>query len=190
MTLEEIYNKHKKGDWPDKNSIHSYIPVYEEILAPYRHTAKNILEIGLMNGESLRMWTDYFDGTVYGMDCSETPVDGLADLKPIMAEGKYNVCIGDATNPEDIERYFKGIKFSVVIEDANHDPLQQQQIYLALKPYLAEDSIYIIEDVVPKNGIITFFDGIDPMALATTLDRRHIKNRFDDCLIIIQTNKE
>ena len=49
-TLLEIYNKFydPKTGWPDRNTTHSYIEVYEEILAPYRKKAKNILEIGLM----------------------------------------------------------------------------------------------------------------------------------------------
>jgi hypothetical protein len=97
MTLQEIYLKHKRGDWPDKGSVHSYIEFYEEVLAPYRRKAKNILEIGLMSGESLRMWSEYFTGTVYGIDCDLKPVNGLADLSGAIAEG-YNIVIGDASN--------------------------------------------------------------------------------------------
>lgn len=185
MTLEEIYNKHKKGDWPDKNSVHSYIPIYEEILAPYRHTAKNILEIGLMSGESLRMWEEYFDGNVYGMDCSETPIDGLADLRPMIAEGTHRIAIGDAANPIDIKMFFDGIKFDVVIEDANHETGQQLLIYRALKSYLSENSIYIIEDIQGIDETKQIFENLDKDKIIEILDRRHIKNRYDDVLVII-----
>lgn len=178
-TLLEVYNKHKKGDWPDKGSVHSYIEVYEEILAPYRNTAKNILEIGLMSGESLRMWAEYFTGTVYGVDCSIKPIDGLADLTQTIKDG-YNVLIGDAADPFFIEDCFKEIKFDVVIEDANHDIEQQLHIYKTLKPYLNSDSIYIIEDVQDIDQHIGWFEQMG----GGVIDRRHVKNRYDDVLVI------
>jgi|SRR6185369_1608377 len=180
-TLQEIYLKHKKGDWPDKGSVHSYIEVYEKLLAPYRFTAKNILEIGLMSGESLRMWNEYFSGMVYGMDISIKPINGLADLTQIIKDG-YNVRIGDASNPADIELNFKGMKFDVVIEDANHDIDQQLAIYKTMKPYLSGNSIYIIEDIQDIDSSRIYFEDLG----CEVIDRRHIKNRYDDVLVIIR----
>lgn len=183
-TLLELYNKHKKGDWPDKGSIHSYIDVYEEILRPYRYTAKNILEIGLMSGESLRMWSEYFAGDVYGMDCALKPIDGQADLTGAIAEG-FKIVIGDATKRSDIAKFFYGKKFDVVIEDANHDIDQQYMIYAALKPYLAPGSIYIIEDIQNID-----YDGTELKCMAENveiIDLRHVKKRYDDVLVIIRT---
>src|SRR6185369_13519508 len=99
MTLQNLYNKYydPKTGWPDKGTVHSYIEVYEELFAPYRKKAKNILEIGLMSGESLRMWTEYFSGNVFGIDCDIKPINGKADLTKAIEEGLY-VSIGDATN--------------------------------------------------------------------------------------------
>lgn len=183
MTLQEIYNKHKVGDWPDKGSVHSYIEVYEEILAPYRHTAKNILEIGLMSGESLRMWTEYFKGSwVFGIDCDIRPVNGMADLTQAIADG-LNIVIGDASNPEVIENWFKGLKFDVVIEDANHSVEQQLQIYSVLKPYMNKGSIYIIEDIQNIDETKAIFNAIG----GEVIDRRQKKHRYDDVLVIIKS---
>jgi hypothetical protein len=180
-TLLELYNKHKKGDWPDKGSTHSYIEVYKEILAPYRKTAKNILEIGLMSGESLRMWADYFDGTVYGMDCSIKPIDGKADLTQAIADG-LNIVIGDASSQMDVAKFFTGKKFDVVIEDANHDLEQQRGIFLTMMPYMALDGIYIIEDIQSvenANKLASEFN-------CEIIDLRRVKNRYDDLLAIIR----
>lgn len=185
-TLNEVCSKYKVGDWPDKGDVHSYLEVYEEVLRPYRHTAKNVLEIGLMSGESLRMWTEYFENaTVYGMDCTIKPIDGLADLTAVIAEG-YNVKIGDASNPAEIEKYFSGIKFDVVIEDANHDLEQQLKIYSILKHYLNPGAIYIIEDIQDIDSTRASFEGLDPEKTISILDRRNIKNRYDDVLVIVQ----
>ena len=180
-TLLEIYNKFydPKTGWPDKNSVHSYLPVYEEILAPYRKTAKNILEIGLMSGESLRMWDEYFTGEVFGIDCSIKPIDGKADLTKAIEDGLY-ISIGDATNPDDIERFYKGLKFDVVVEDAGHDINQQLMINRVLSPYMNEGGIYIIEDVqnIDRDGYWFNADEI--------IDRRDVKGRYDDVMILIK----
>jgi predicted O-methyltransferase YrrM len=185
-TLLELYNKHKKGDWPDKGSVHSYIEVYEELLAPYRKTAKNVLEIGLMSGESLRMWTEYFkDAVVYGVDCDVSPIGGMANLSDAIREG-YNVKIADATNALEMGLHFQGIKFDVVIEDANHDIAQQLQIFDTLLPYVAEGGIYIIEDIQNIDESRQIFETINHVKEVIILDRRHIKNRYDDVLVIIK----
>ena len=184
-TLKEICEKHKVGGWPDKGDVHSYIDVYEDILAPYRNTAKNVLEIGLMSGESLRMWTEYFDGTVYGIDVTVKPIDGLADLTSAIADG-LNVKIGDASNKDDIKKHFAGIKFDVVIEDANHDIEQQLQIYKVLRPYMSSGSIYIIEDVQDIDATRSLFESMDDKKSVEILDRRGVKNRYDDVLIVIK----
>lgn len=185
-TLKELCSKYKVDGWPDKGDVHSYLEVYENLFEPRRATAKNVLEIGLMSGESLRMWTEYFhNASVYGMDITIKPIDGMADLTQAIAEG-YHVKIGDASNPKEIEKYFKGILFDVVVEDANHNIEQQVEIYNALKPYLAKDAIYVIEDVQDIDSTRNIFETLDPKKSITILDRRSIKDRYDDVLIVIQ----
>lgn len=185
LTLKQLCAKNKRGDWPDRDSTHSYIEIYEEILDPYRDYAANVLEIGLMSGESLRMWDDYFVGHVYGIDCDIKPVGGLADLTGSIAEG-YDIRIGDATDPNVIKKFFDGIRFDVVIEDAGHDITQQLQIYEAVKPYLNKGAIYICEDVQSIDDTAWCFENLDTEKEITILDRRHIKNRYDDVMVIIR----
>ena len=186
MTLQEIYNQLKaEGHESDKGSIHSYIEVYEEILRPYRATAKNIFEIGLLEGASMRMWERYFSeqANVYGIDCDETPIGGRYDLRPIIAEGTHKIFIGDAEDQATIEKFFLGIKFDVIIEDANHSFDQQMLLYRNFKPYLNKDGIYIIEDI---QEVVPFYKYIDSEKTIETIDRRHIKNRYDDVLVVIK----
>lgn len=183
--LLEIYNKHKKGDWPDKGSVHSYIELYDWILEPYRESAKNILEIGLMSGESLRMWDEYFSGDVYGMDCDIRPHGGLADLTETIGLG-YKVCIGDAESEKEVEKYFNGMKFDVIIEDAGHHVPQQLKIYSVFKKYLNEGGIYIIEDIQNIDDDHFIFENMDLSKNVTIYDRRNVKGRYDDCLVVIK----
>jgi hypothetical protein len=72
MSLEQLVDNSKT----DKNTRHSYLSLYEELLKSKKETAKNILEIGIgssdqgiTNGGSIKLWHDYFtNATVYGLD--------------------------------------------------------------------------------------------------------------------------
>jgi hypothetical protein len=187
MTLQEIYEDLKsQGFETDKGSVHSYIEVYEEILSPYRETAKHILEIGVFQGNSLRMWSHYFKGTVYGVDCDIKPHGGLADLTGMIETGFYNIEIFDATNPELVKEHFGSIKFDVIVEDASHSIEQQVELYNLYKNYLTDNGIYIIEDIQDLDKDRNVFENLDNSKEITILDRRNIKNRYDDVLVIIK----
>ena len=185
-TLKTLCAKYKTSDFPDKDTTHSYIDVYQEVLDIYRTRAKNILEIGLMSGESLRMWEEYFDGKVWGMDCSETPINGLADLRPMIAEGGHNIIIGDATSQVDIEKHFGAVLFDVIIDDASHEINAQLKTYSIFKNYLAPNAIYIIEDIQDIDATADLFNKLDDQKDIIILDRRSIKGRYDDVLVMIK----
>ncbi len=186
-TLKSIWDSlNSQGLGSDKADVHSYLPIYEKILAPYRETAKNILEIGIFKGHSLLMWEKYFKWNVHGIDCSETPIDGMADLRPMIATGKHNIHILDATDPLQVEQHFNGMKLDIVIDDGNHVLECQLKSYNIFKNYLADDFLYIIEDVDQIERVRPFFENLDDTKKITIIDNRHIKGRFDDCLIIIQ----
>lgn len=183
MTLRDIWlNLSDKGFSSDKGDVHSYLNVYEELLTPFRDKAKNVLEIGVFKGDSLRLWEKYFSiATIYGMDCDMKPHGGLADLSQAIEDG-LNIRIGDATSPADIEKHFKNIKFDVVIEDAGHSFEQQLAIFEVMKPYMAWNSIYIIEDVQDIDRDRAAFEAMG----GQVIDRRYIKGRYDDVLVIFK----
>jgi hypothetical protein len=186
-TLNQIYRRRiGPGGFPDKGTTHSYIEVYEARLEPYRLTAKNVLEIGIFSGESLRMWEDYFENAeVHGIDCSDQPHGGMVDLRPMIAEGTHNISILDAADLSQVKKAFKGKKFDVIIEDASHQLVHQLGIYEIFKNYLNDGGIYIIEDVDKIDEVKHLFEQLDPSKKIEILDRRSIKGRFDDVLIVI-----
>ena len=187
QTLKQIYEKYiGPGGFPDKGTVHSYIEVYEERLSPYRLSAKNVLEIGLFSGESLRMWEEYFENAeVHGIDCDELPHGGMVDLRPMIAEGTHKISIIDATNSAQVKKAFGSMKFDVIIEDASHQLAHQLSIYDIFKNHLSDGGIYIIEDIDRLDEVRHLFENIDPTKKVEVLDRRAIKGRFDDVLVII-----
>ena len=58
----------------DKNTTHSYLNLYEQLLSGKKDTAKNVLEIGIGNNEkdnggSIKLWKKYFtNAVIYALD--------------------------------------------------------------------------------------------------------------------------
>jgi hypothetical protein len=186
-TLSDIYaSLARQGIKSDKGDVHSYLPVYETLLAPYRPACK-LLEIGLFKGDSMRLWEAYFPcGEIHGIDLCDQPLDGMADLRPMIAEGTHNICLMSATHPAEVERYFGGFQFDVIIEDSSHAESEQLGIYHNFRDKLAPGGTYVIEDVQDIDKSRVTFEGIDPERKVEILDRRHIKGRYDDVLVVIR----
>jgi hypothetical protein len=60
MSLVDLVDNSKT----DKNTVHSYLPLYQELLQGKKDTAKNVLEVGIgnfgdKNGGSIKMWRDF-----------------------------------------------------------------------------------------------------------------------------------
>jgi hypothetical protein len=51
MSLEQIVDNTRT----DKNTTHSYLPLYESLFKNKKETAQNILEIGIQNGGSIKV---------------------------------------------------------------------------------------------------------------------------------------
>lgn len=189
MTLSEISKQFEGPDChtgTDKGTVHGYLETYEKLLAPYRNTRGNVLEIGLMSGQSLLMWEKYFrNATVYGMDLCDQPHGGLADLRPLIAEGVHNIRLGNAAEQATVDELFGTLQFNVIIEDAGHDLDSQLAIYKNFRQRLSPGGIYIIEDVADIDASRARFEQIDPERRVEILDLRSVKNRYDDVLVVI-----
>lgn len=190
--LADIYPRYAGEDCLhgcDKGTIHDYIAVYDDLLAPYQMSARRVLEVGIMGGASLRMWEDYFgvgarDVEVWGADLCEQPL-GLADLRPLITEGTHRIALMNAEDGPSVERYFAGMMFDVIIEDAGHDLSQQVAIYRNLRHHLSPGGIYVIEDVADLDRDRAVFEALAPDRGVRIVDRRAVKGRFDDVLVVI-----
>ena len=190
-TLQQIWDDLKdQGYESDKNSVHSYLPVYENQLEPYRHTALSVLEIGVFKGDSIRLWKEYFTkATIFGIDCDEKPHGGMADLFPFVKEHIFDDRVGihifNAEDEQQAKIRFSRIKFDVIIEDAGHHIEQQLNLYNIWKHYLADGGIYIVEDVQDIDNTKDLFLRLDTET-TWIVDLRDKKGRYDDVLIVIK----
>jgi hypothetical protein len=115
------------------------------ILNNIKSTSKNILEIGIANGESLKMWKEYFDNsTIYGWD--------ILDLQHL-SEERIKTFIVNQGNQEQINNFFEynDIQFDFIIDDGSHYLNDQIVSLFNLFYHLNSGGIYIIENMWHEN---------------------------------------
>jgi len=153
-TLREIYTElvaeHAPGStgemvftFSDKGSMHSYIEFYEKYFEPYRDQA-SILEIGVMTGGSMLMWSKYFDSVfLTGVDLREGFNQELPFQKDIAyAVWKWGV---DSTDPAQTP-FLKQHRF--VIDDGAHDLESQIKTFKNYWQFVQTGGTYFVEDIV------------------------------------------
>ena len=156
MTLREIIakydiNGHEKDGGTDKDTYHSYIELYEQLLAPFIDKAITLVEIGIQYGGSMLLWQDYL------LKAHFVFVDNVDSIHPKILEhvdqervailfedgydyrGADHVCSLAESGPSG------GIDF--IIDDGPHT-LQSQIDFLQLYlPWLNKGGVALIEDV-------------------------------------------
>lgn len=171
----------------DKNTTHSYLPLYQKLLVNKKETAKNVLEIGIFNGGSIKLWNDFFvNATVYGLDTMNINDvwDGIKNNDKIILYTSI-----DAYNPNFFMNnlYNKNIKFDFILDDGPHSLEHLKQFIQLYSPLLTDDGILIIEDVQSTDWFDIFRnvvpDNLKPYI--KTYDLRSEKNRYDDLVFTI-----
>ena len=178
------------NDKTDKNTTHSYIELYEELLHKKKYTAKNILEIGIQRGGSIKLWHDYFiNATIYGLDI--IPLTETWDK--IRCEPRIKLGRFDAYNETFFINNFLGkVKFDMMLDDGPHTLESMIQFIELYTQVMADDGILIIEDVQSMDWIDELIQAVPEhlKKYVSIYDLRHIKNRYDDIVFVInkQTN--
>lgn len=168
----------------DKNTTHSYLPLYDELLCKKKFTCRNMLEVGICFGGSVELWDKYFpNGTVTALDILKEEV--LPDL--LKNQNKIRMISGDAYSPFLFSSLFRGKKFDFLIDDGCHK-LENQIKFLTMYSMLMEDDgILIIEDVGDINYFEILKENTPPnlQPYIKTFDLRKNKGRFDDLVFVI-----
>lgn len=140
MKLIEYFLSNQK-----RRMIHkpmNYFEIYEKHFAQFKNTRVRILEIGVENGGSLKMYKQYFgkDSTVIGIDINPKCMD-------LELEG-FRIYIGDQADRKFLESIMKTeIYFDIIIDDGGHLMNQQITSFEVLFKYVSNGGIYLIEDV-------------------------------------------
>lgn len=175
----------------DKNTRHSYLDLYESLLSCKKHSAKNVMEIGIGSDEnncgSIKLWRDYFtQATVYALDIIpvEQVIDELRNNERVVLYTSI-----DAYDPAFFNSTFldKNIKFDFMLDDGPHT-LDSMRMFIRLySQVMADDGILIIEDVQDMRWLEVLRNEVpgNLKKFVKTYDLRANKNRYDDIVFTI-----
>ena len=183
MSLEEIVDNSRT----DKNTWHSYLPLYQNLLISKKETAKNILEVGICQGGSIKLWSDFFtNAKVYGLDIikDEDIWEGIKNKENIIIHAST-----DAYNPYFFVDNFlnKNIKFDFMLDDGPHTLVSMLGFIKLYSNIMTDDGILIIEDVQSWDWIDKLKEAVPDhlKQYIKTYDLRSNKNRYDDIVFTI-----
>jgi hypothetical protein len=202
ITLADIHENYAT----DKGSGHNYINAYDLLFAPYQHKKMNFMEVGVLLGGSLELWNEYFtEASIYGVDdfsqvhtnsdfggidvSHDIVVDKLKKydrvtfIEPVNA--RNTKAVGDKIGSLKIE-------FDIIIDDGDHDPVSQLEVFDNFVPYLSADGVYVIEDVCGMGQAQhikkTILEKYSPLGWVPDIQIMpfNIQQRQDDILVVIK----
>ena len=143
MNLVEIGKK-----YPSNKNISGFIQLYDKYFSPYRDLKINILEIGVADGDSLRIWREYF---------SKANICGIDIDKKNFEINNTNILQGDQSDHKFLNILVKEYKaFDIIIDDGSHQAKHIIASFNYLFNYLSDNGLYVIEDLqtsyIPRYG--------------------------------------
>ena len=117
-----------------------YLRHYEKRFAPLRDTELNLIEIGVLDGASARMWAKFF---------TKAQIIGV-DINPDCrrhAEGRVRIEIGSQDDPEFLHRLVAAHPPRIIIDDGSHRSDHIISTFERLFPTLPPGGYYIVEDL-------------------------------------------
>lgn len=175
----------------DKNTLHHYLPVYDDLLASIKDSAVNVLEIGIADGGSIKLWHDYFvNATIHGIDCMllERVWDELKYKERIKlyTSSALNVKKVDAYDPQWVKSTFAGKTFDFMLDDGPHTFESQVAFINLYLPLLARGGILIIEDIADFDYLAKFKALVPSNGYSVRMyDMRNEKCRYDDIVFVV-----
>jgi len=149
---------------PEIRYPQSFTPFYNQHLEHHRQDFKKVLEIGVLFGNSLLFWDEYFpNAKIHGFDIDLSRVLECAKNFPMM--------IGDQSERSDLKRFISvyGDSFDLIIEDGGHKMDQQQISFGYLFEKVKPGGYFILEDIHTSLSANTESWGILPDLSNSTL---------------------
>lgn len=156
MTLLEILQTKKYPT--DKHTDHHYVQCfYEDAFSKYQHLNINLLEIGVLRGDSMKLWSDYFTNAnnIVGID-----LFGRCSFQRVLENIKgYNIKLHELNSIEPNKDKFDEFKslysngFDIIIDDGHHAPISQIKTFNNFSKLMNPGGLYIIEDIHDVNEI-------------------------------------
>ncbi len=154
-SLGEIGLSHNTDKAPlTARGSHNYTDLYELLFRDWRDRDVSILELGVLNGGSIRMWREYFPlSKVTAIDCN--------DLITFSDDPAIEFIHGDAYSEEIISK-LQGRSYDIMIDDTDHRVETQTTFIQRYSPMLKPKGIMIVEDIIMKDGALILKGHLPP----------------------------
>ena len=168
-TLAETYNTDKLE--------HGYIKIYEKYFESERNKQLKILEIGIADGKSLLMWSDYFkNSTVVGIDTHKIDIK-----EKNLNRSNIKIHQGSQSDDKFINTIIKEYEnFDIIIDDGSHLKKDVIKSFHLLFPHLNNEGLYVVEDM--QTSYNHFFGG-NPFDLKYSNSHMNFFKHLTDRLI-------
>ena len=125
--------------YPSSKANFNYFDVYDSHFLSLKNKKLNILEIGVFDGDSLRIWRDYFpNANICGFDINKKKFT----IKDV------DIQVGNQVDTVFLSKLVKKYKyFDIIIDDGSHISYHIIKTFTFLFDYLSENGIYVIEDL-------------------------------------------
>jgi precorrin-6B methylase 2 len=175
----------------DKGSDHDYIEgYYAEEFGDKQDVVTDILEIGVMSGGSLILWTKWFpNANVEGIDIFPETVNRYNEIKGNSEYPNVKIHIADAYDPEVADKFTDG-KYDYIIDDGPHSLDSMKNAIILYMKKLKIGGRLIIEDVQSDKWFTELASHADSLGYHQnrTFDLRKNKNRSDDMIFELTNN--
>ena len=125
----------------DKSGYHSYENVYGDLFAD-RGRVKNVLEVGIHLGSSLRAWKELFlNANIIGLE---------NDVERFFTEERIHSMYVDqsvADTFNDFKSVMRGTQFDFIVDDGCHCKKETIDTFWQLLPKLEVGGYFIVEDI-------------------------------------------
>lgn len=128
----------------DKQYLHNYFEkVYQTLLSPLQNTTKKFVELGIADGNCLRIWKEFFPNTqILGLDLYPENARAAAGVERITLQQI------DQSNKEQLEQFaIQHPDIDIFLDDGSHKMFDQQITFATIFKALPAGSLYILEDL-------------------------------------------
>jgi hypothetical protein len=160
-TLNELANIYVSDKGDKHGHKHDFAKIYETYINRFKNNPINILEIGICDGASLKMWYDYFpNANIIGLDILP---------KNEYENDRIKIGILDQSQRIHLEQFSdfcieNNIKFDIILDDGSHHMDDQQITLFYMLNLLNSKGIYILEDLhtsLAENGTPLYYKPVE-----------------------------
>lgn len=123
----------------DKAGYHTFTGFYSTFVDRFKNPT--MVEIGIDNGGSLKMWEEYYGSpTIIGIDINDKKQFDGKNIRTIVAD-QGNV-------PDLVQKCISvSTAYDLIVDDGSHIYSHQISCFAKLFPYVKSGGIYIVEDL-------------------------------------------